>query len=365
MGKLDYFKLLSKACLGKLDDTEIDDLCQKYCRENIDKAGYLLSQQFKKTSNDMIAEFLKVYGLKLWKLYFNTIGAKPYSLEIEKILIFSASQEIFEQIGHNFGAEGEKILVTMQKFPEARDENFIKPKVKWYLEHFALSFEALLQLIKQTAEQGVANKPEAVKLLASAVQKLAESPKPNALASVETQLKLLEFAQEKVLVINLLHYFDMENLPDAQVVQRLIKAGDVQYFRELLSHSCVRGQKEAVYKAFPELKAEILLSELGYAAYKQSRLEQQYFKSDEYQKNVQGCRTKWSEKQNPMYEGEAIPLLQICLGLYADEVKTPASRCGWIKKAIVYCRHNPAIDDLAQSVPLLEKLLAEEQRKQV
>ena len=69
MGKLDYFKLLSKACLGKLDDTEIDDLCQKYCRENIDKAGYLLSQQFKKMSNDEIAEFLKVYGLKLWKLY--------------------------------------------------------------------------------------------------------------------------------------------------------------------------------------------------------------------------------------------------------------------------------------------------------
>lgn len=363
MGKLDYFKLLSKACLGKLDDTEIDDLCQKYCRENIDKAGYLLSQQFKKTSNDMIAEFLKVYGLKLWKLYFNTIGAKPYSLEIEKILIFSASQEIFEQIGHNFGAEGEKILVTMQKFPEARDENFIKPKVKWYLEHFALSFEALLQLIKQTAKQK--DEKGYCRLLEMAVQKLAESPKPNALASIETQLKLLEFTQDDAIIINLLHYFDMENLPDAQVVQRLIKAGDVQYFRELLSHSCVRGQKEAVYKAFPELKAEILLSELGYAAYKQNRAEQQYFNSDAYRKSVEGYRVKRVEKQNPLYNNECIHLLQICMELYTNEISTQAARCEWIKKAIAYCAHNPAIADLVQSVPLLEKLLEEEQRKLV
>lgn len=363
MGKLDYFKLLSKACLGKLDDTEIDDLCQKYCRENIDKAGYLLSQQFKKTSNDMIAEFLKVYGLKLWKLYFNTIGAKPYSLEIEKILIFSASQEIFEQIGHNFGAEGEKILVTMQKFPEARDENFIKPKVKWYLEHFALSFEALLQLIKQTAKQK--DEKGYCRLLEMAVQKLAESPKPNALASIETQLKLLEFTQDDAIIINLLHYFDMENLPDAKVVQRLIDIGCETYFRELLAHSSVREQKNAVFKAFPKLKAELLLSELGYAAYKQNRAEQQYFNSDAYRKSVEGYRVKRVEKQNPLYNNECIHLLQICMELYTNEISTQAARCEWIKKAIAYCAHNPAIADLVQSVPLLEKLLEEEQRKLV
>lgn len=363
MVKLDYFKLLAKACLGQLDEISVDGLCQEYCREGIDKIGYLLSQQFKKMSNDEIAKFLKVYGIKLWKLYFKTTGAKPYSLEIEKMLIYSAPQETFELIEHCFSVDGEKLLIEMQKLNETPEDSFIKPKIEWYIKHFALSFETLLQLIKQTAKQK--DEKGYCRLLEMAVQKLAESPKPNALASIETQLKLLEFTQDDAIIINLLHYFDMENLPDAKVVQRLIDIGCETYFRELLAHSSVREQKNAVFKAFPKLKAELLLSELGYAAYKQNRAEQQYFNSYAYRKSVEGYRVKRVEKQNPLYNNECIHLLQICMELYINEISTQAARCEWIKKAIAYCAHNPAIADLVQSVPLLEKLLEEEQRKLV
>ena len=81
MENFNYLKMLPKACMGKLNDLEVDYLCQQYCRNEANWVGSMLSLQLKKMPDVKVADFLKVYGNKLWSLYFKSVGAKPYGLE--------------------------------------------------------------------------------------------------------------------------------------------------------------------------------------------------------------------------------------------------------------------------------------------
>lgn len=150
MENFNYLKMLSKACVGKLNDLEVDYLCQQYCRNEANWAGVILSIQLKKMPDAKVADFLKVYGNKLWSLYFKSVGAKPYGLEVQKMLIYSASIDDFMLLPHNLTISGELLLVEMQKMQEAPDDCFALSKLEWYLQQYELSFEALLKLIEQS-----------------------------------------------------------------------------------------------------------------------------------------------------------------------------------------------------------------------
>lgn len=364
MGNLNYFKMLPRACAGKLTDLEVDDLCQQYCRNEANWAGNMLSFQLKKMPDAKAAGFLKVYGKKLWSLYFQSIGAKPYGMEVQKLLIYGASMDEFMLLPHSLSIDGELLLVEMQKMQEAPDNCFVLSKLEWYLQQYELSFEALLKLIEQSDKIRQVNadaKQMQIHLLGFALQKLAESPKPNALSSVETQLKVLGFADDEYITKSMLHFFDMQNAPDEKVVQKLVEIGNVDYLKELLSHSSAGKQKELVFKAFPKLKAELLLSEIGYAACRVNRSEALYFKSKNYRRLAQGYRSYF-----PAYGTESrygvIPILLVCLGLYLNAA-TQEMRCAWIERAIGYCKFYQSIAELKQVIPLLQKLLIEEKKK--
>lgn len=361
MGKFNYFKMLSKACTGRLTDLEVDELCQQYCRNEANWAGNLLSFQLSKIPDIQVAGYLKVYGKKLWLLYFKIIGAKPYGTEVQKLLIYGMPYDIFTLLPHNLSIDGELLLIEMQKINESSDDCFILAKLEWYLQHYALSFEALLKLIDQSEKLQAANKSQnfaVLQPLCFAVQKFAESSKPNALSSVETQLRILNLADDGQLVKSLLHFFDMKNIPNEKVVQKLIEIGNIDYLKELLSHSCVHEQKEKVYHAFPQLKTELLLSEIGAAACQLNRSEALYAKHHDYAKLVQGYCSGF-----PMCflseSGKVMPMLLICKGLYIS-AGTKEGRCRWIEKAIEYCRFYKNITELQQVIPLLKQALAEE-----
>lgn len=48
MENFNYLKMLPKACMGKLNDLEVDYLCQQYCRNEANWVGSMLSLQLKK-----------------------------------------------------------------------------------------------------------------------------------------------------------------------------------------------------------------------------------------------------------------------------------------------------------------------------
>ncbi len=361
MGKFNYFKMLPKACAGRLTDLEVDELCQQYCRNEANWAGNLLSFQLSKMPDIKAAGYLKVYGKKLWQLYFKTIGAKPYDSEVQKLLIYGVPYDIFTLLPHNLSIDGELLLVEMQKMNEAPDDCFMFAKLEWYLQHYALSFEALLKLIDQSEKLKAAHKPlnfAVMHPLSLAVQKFAESSKPNALSSVGIQLRILNSADDEQLIKSFLHFFDMKNIPNEKVVQRLIEIGNADYLKELLSHSCVHEQKEKVYNAFPQLKTELLLSEIGAAACQLNRSEALYAKHQDYAKLVQGYRSGLPMSFRSE-SGKVMPMLLICLGLYIC-AGTKEGRCSWIEKAVEYCQFYKNIAELQQVVPLLKQALAEE-----
>lgn len=363
MENFNYLKMLPKACMGKLNDLEVDYLCQQYCRNEANWAGSMLSLQLKKMPDVKVADFLKVYGNKLWSLYFKSVGAKPYGLEVQKMLIYSASMDDFMLLPHNLTISGELLLVEMQKMQEAPDDCFALSKLEWYLQQYELSFEALLKLIEQSEKihQVDAAEKHQLHLLGFALQKLAECAKPNALSSVETQLRILGFADDEYIIKSMLHFFDMQNVPDEKIVRKLVEIGNIDYLKELLSHSCVGKQKELVFKAFPKLKAELLLSEIGYAACRINYKEALYYLSKNYQRLTMGYRSYFSVYSRT-YNCDTMPILLVCFGMYIN-AHTQEMRCEWIERALDYCRRYQKIPELKSVIPLLQKLLIEEKQK--
>lgn len=81
--------------------------------------GYTFNSA-EKMPDAKVVDFLKVYGNKLWSLYFKSVGAKPYGLEVQKMLIYSASIDDFMLLPHNLTISGELLLVEMQKCRKRR-----------------------------------------------------------------------------------------------------------------------------------------------------------------------------------------------------------------------------------------------------
>ena len=123
MGKFNYFKMLSKACTSRLTDLEVDELCQQYCLNEANWEGNLLSFQLSKIPDIQVAGYLKVYGNKLWLLYFKIIGAgkqiylfrqigeKRFDIRMQHKIFFSFSVRKV-RVAFRFGAYGGTFVMS-------------------------------------------------------------------------------------------------------------------------------------------------------------------------------------------------------------------------------------------------------------
>lgn len=358
MDFINYLWLLFRASQGLFSRQETEKLCLEYCLTKNKRVKRLLLYQLREENPYNLQVYLATCGEALWDLYLEVHEFLPQHLSMERTFIRYAPITVFSRLSQPFSPAGEEELFKSYEAGEQIE------KAKWYVKNFNLSvpaFECVLQCAENVTD--TLRKEDNLKLLRRAVGRLVNHPSgPSALSDENIQLRLLNFSENRFFTEKFLHFYNMRTRPSEKVTQKLLEISgkDSYYIREVLSHSCFGPQREKVFKAFPELKAEILFSELAYKAVTMDLREAEVMNSLFYRLMVSynkedRCKYYWS-----VY-GKSGLLLPLCMAL---NVESPCHRLELIKKAVRSCEERYRINpEFEQMAVLLRKFLAEEKQK--
>lgn len=358
---LNYLLLLFKAFNGMLTKAQTEDLCRQYCADTTSKKiKRLLFYQLQAEGKDSLVSYVETCGSRLWPLYLEVYNADKRNLSMERTLFSAAPMIVFTKI--------DKLTrVAEQELFEAFAHGQYQEKVKFYVSKFALSPSAFKILLRQTETfRSTEEHTFYENLLCTAVQYLAEfTIKPNALSDSEVQLRLLNFGDNTRLMETFLHFYDMQEKPDALVTQRLIELGKThfEYLKEVLSHSYFGEQMKHVYRAYPSLKAELLLSEIAHKIILLEKAEAKAMRSLQYQSLILSdlcTRQEFFEEVGQQSDQMLLKCLQL------SQAKQP-QRIKILESAVRYCEQRSSDSDFAREftrmATLLKRLVAEEKKK--
>lgn len=417
MAQLNYFELMTDVKNKCLSEENFALICNDYSAEKTISAAQIIQKKWKQSKAGQIAESLDKYGGEvsgshLWDLYFEAKGDRSYDMEVEALLLERAcrEQQVFEKLPHSLSSESEIRLVSLRtgdivpdldwavaatsyaifadtpnvgagKLKHNKEDELIAihrfqldamfSNLKSYLAKFPLSKPALLQLIDIAQNGQRTQAPHfSYDYLSLAVKTLALYDDYDALDKEEIQLKLLNITiwskERKCAVYPLKRFalgrYSMEAALSETMVNILLKHQDVDFIREVLSHSWLGVGREAVLRKYPELNAEVLLSDLAHEACLSNPAEKRYSVSAEYWKLALGNRESSRRELQPNIPQRELSVLNLCLRLYntySDCHFDSENRSQILNEAIHYCEVF-GIRTLKSYIPQLQEAAEEE-----
>lgn len=420
MGKLNYFKLMTDVNDMRLSEENFALLCKDYNQEKTISAAKIIQKKWQQSTALQIAKSLDMYGgevycSNLWNLYFEFKEDKFYDVEVENLLLERAyyEQQIFAKMPHSLSTDSEIKLISMRTgdivptidLPVAATSYAVfsnNPSVgagwlasiefdqqiaihrhnleamfgnlKNYLEKFALSKPALLQLIEIAQNGQRTQTPHfSYDYLCLAVRTLVRYDDFDALDKEDIQQKLLGITvwdKEKQCAVYLfkrlaLGRYNMQSAPSEAMVKWLLKFQNGDFIREVLAHSWLAYGREIVLQQYPEFSAEILLSDLAHEACVFNSVEKRRSVTPEYwnlvlSKREAGCR----ELQLKLPQRE-LSVLNLCLCMYNTYTNChfdSDNRSQILKEAIRYCE-TYGLRMLKAYIPQLQEAAKEEKHR--
>ena len=420
MAKLNYFELMTDVNDKCLSEENFALLCEDYCSRKTISAAQIIQKKWKQSKAGQITESLdnyggEVYSSNLWSLYFEVKEDREFHKEVEDLLFERAcrEQQVFDKLPHSLSSESEIRLVSLRtgdivpdldwavaatsyaifadtpnvgagKLKHNKEDELIAihrfqldamfSNLKSYLAKFPLSKPALLQLIDIAQNGQRTQAPHfSYDYLSLAVKTLALYDDYDALDKEEIQLKLLNITiwskERKCAVYPLKRFalgrYSMEAALSETMVNILLKHQDVDFIREVLSHSWLGVGREAVLRKYPELNAEVLLSELAHEACLSNPAEKRYSVSAEYWKLALGNRESSRRELQPNIPQRELSVLNLCLRLYntySDCHFDSENRSQILNEAIHYCEVF-GIRTLKSYIPQLQEAAEEEKHR--
>ena len=395
-----------------LSNQEFADLCQKYARHKSETVASQIKSEWLKRSPSEIANCLCLYGGaavngNLWELYFKTTEYKPFAKEVERVLLRKAVSEnfVFFKIPHALSEENELKLLDLNTNQVVYDLNLpvvstsydifnniseAKTETDWlicnnsekleimflnlktYLERVRLSPKSFEHLVDRVLFAKTKSYPYFSRCyLTAALETLASEYGENALDNLDLQLKLLDIsvwdkeekACNRLFAKHVLSRYTMEKAPSEYALKRFLKLEDVNVLREILAHSWLEKGKNLVLAVYPELKAEVLLSEAAHAAFVENSYEKRVSVSPEYfsalLKNRENGNLLHGKRINK------VSMLALCLlmnNTYRNCRYNSSERSKILQKAVKYCQYYDS-RALNRFIPLLQECADEEKHR--
>lgn len=418
MAKLNYFELITNASAGCLSDEDFAMVCQAYSMEKNIYAAKVIQKKWYHSSGVQVADSLEKFGgevfsSNLWTLYFEYKAKNAYHKEVEDLLLERAVEEqfVFAKLPHPLSEESEIKLISIRTGDIVPELDFqvaatsyaifndtpvlffqtsnkydklfsihrirldaVFGNLKTYLEKFAICKSALLKLMEIALNGQRKQVPYfSYDYLKLAVKTLAFYDAPDALDDEKIQLQLLRITIWNKLdrCVNyplkrqVLCRYNMDNPASDAIVDELLKYQNIDFLRELLSHSWLKNGKQRVLQKYPELKAEILLADLAHEASISNPKERRYIVTPKYLNLLLENRESRCRELQPDVPINELSILNLCLRMYNTYENchfTSGERSQILEETVHYCEVF-GTKSLKEYIPQLKESVREEKHR--